>query len=101
MASPPNDIRIPRDLLPKDGRFGSGPSKIRRAQVEALQVTVKATLTISPAVRLTVREVPSATAQLAESPPSVTVCWPAMTSVRRRVAFGPSGCAVPPAICTR
>jgi phosphoserine aminotransferase len=36
MASPPNDIRIPRDLLPKDGRFGSGPSKVRPEAVQAL-----------------------------------------------------------------
>jgi len=32
-------IRIPADLLPGDGRFGSGPSKIRPAQVEALVAT--------------------------------------------------------------
>lgn len=29
-------IIIPADLLPADGRFGSGPSKVRPAQVEAL-----------------------------------------------------------------
>jgi len=29
-------LRIPRDLLPEDGRFGSGPSRVRDAQVEAL-----------------------------------------------------------------
>ncbi len=29
-------MRIPADLLPADGRFGSGPSRIRPAQVEAL-----------------------------------------------------------------
>lgn len=29
-------IEIPRDLLPADGRFGCGPSKVRPAQVEAL-----------------------------------------------------------------
>ncbi|SDQ65479.1 phosphoserine transaminase [Quadrisphaera sp. DSM 44207] len=29
-------ITIPVDLLPRDGRFGSGPSKVRPAQVEAL-----------------------------------------------------------------
>jgi phosphoserine aminotransferase len=38
VANPtPTDIRIPPDLLPKDGRFGSGPSKVRPAAVEALQ----------------------------------------------------------------
>ena len=29
-------ITIPADLLPEDGRFGSGPSKVRPAQVDAL-----------------------------------------------------------------
>ena len=29
-------ITIPADLLPGDGRFGSGPSKVRAAQVEAV-----------------------------------------------------------------
>ena len=30
------DIVIPADLLPTDGRFGCGPSKIRGAQLETL-----------------------------------------------------------------
>ncbi|WP_370326247.1 phosphoserine transaminase [Euzebya sp.] len=30
------DITIPPDLLPADGRFGCGPSKVRQASVEAL-----------------------------------------------------------------
>ena len=30
------DIKIPAELLPGDGRFGSGPSKVRPAQIEAL-----------------------------------------------------------------
>ena len=29
-------IELPRDLMPSDGRFGSGPSKVRAAAVEAL-----------------------------------------------------------------
>lgn len=36
MAASPEDIRIPADLLPADGRFGSGPSRVRKAQVDAL-----------------------------------------------------------------
>ncbi|MDO4255199.1 MAG: phosphoserine transaminase [Kocuria sp.] len=32
----PHSIAIPQHLLPSDGRFGSGPSKVRREQVEAL-----------------------------------------------------------------
>src|SRR6476661_3972012 len=34
--SPLPDIKIPRDLLPSDGRFGCGPSKVRPEQVAAL-----------------------------------------------------------------
>ncbi len=34
--SSPDTIKIPTDLLPRDGRFGSGPSKIRAEQVAAL-----------------------------------------------------------------
>ncbi|HUC23493.1 MAG TPA: phosphoserine transaminase [Streptosporangiaceae bacterium] len=34
--SDPAQIAIPAGLLPSDGRFGSGPSRIRDAQVEAL-----------------------------------------------------------------
>jgi phosphoserine aminotransferase len=32
-------VRIPADLLPRDGRFGAGPSKVRPAQLEALVAT--------------------------------------------------------------
>jgi phosphoserine aminotransferase len=32
----PGDVVIPAELLPRDGRFGSGPSRIRKEQVEAL-----------------------------------------------------------------
>lgn len=31
-----NDIVIPAHLLPRDGRFGAGPSKVRQAQLDAL-----------------------------------------------------------------
>ncbi len=34
--SSPDTPKIPADLLPRDGRFGSGPSKIRAEQVAAL-----------------------------------------------------------------
>jgi phosphoserine aminotransferase len=36
MVVDPTAIQIPADLKPADGRFGSGPSKVRPAQVEAL-----------------------------------------------------------------
>ncbi|MCG2621039.1 phosphoserine transaminase [Arthrobacter sp. I2-34] len=34
--SDPQSIRIPADLLPEDGRFGAGPSKVRPEQIDAL-----------------------------------------------------------------
>jgi phosphoserine aminotransferase len=34
---PPPEIQIPSDLLPSDGRFGSGPSKVRQEAVAALE----------------------------------------------------------------
>src|SRR4051812_23739919 len=30
------DIKLPADLMPSDGRFGSGPSKVRQGALEAL-----------------------------------------------------------------
>jgi phosphoserine aminotransferase len=36
MSPTPDDIAIPAELLPHDGRFGSGPSKVRPEAVEAL-----------------------------------------------------------------
>jgi phosphoserine aminotransferase len=33
------DIRLPPELHPSDGRFGSGPSKIRQDAVDALAAT--------------------------------------------------------------
>ncbi|MBU3689375.1 MAG: phosphoserine transaminase [Acidimicrobiales bacterium mtb01] len=35
-AKDPRSIRLSADLLPRDGRFGCGPSKVRDAQIEAL-----------------------------------------------------------------
>jgi phosphoserine aminotransferase len=34
---PPPEIRIPEHLLPADGRFGSGPSKVRQEAVASLE----------------------------------------------------------------
>jgi phosphoserine aminotransferase len=36
-VSDPTTIKIPAELLPQDGRFGSGPSKVRPAQVDYLR----------------------------------------------------------------
>ena len=35
-AKSPQEIRIPSELLPRDGRFGCGPSKVRPEQLAAL-----------------------------------------------------------------
>ncbi len=35
-AADPTTLKLPSELLPSDGRFGCGPSKVRPAQVEAL-----------------------------------------------------------------
>jgi phosphoserine aminotransferase len=35
-AKTPQEIRIPSELLPRDGRFGCGPSKVRPEQLSAL-----------------------------------------------------------------
>jgi phosphoserine aminotransferase len=39
VSGTPPDIAIPDDLKPADGRFGSGPSKVRPEAVEALAAT--------------------------------------------------------------
>jgi phosphoserine aminotransferase len=39
MAPSTPDISIPAELLPRDGRFGSGPSKVRPEAVDALAAT--------------------------------------------------------------
>lgn len=39
-----NSITIPADLLPVDGRFGAGPSKVRQEQVDALAAASKTIL---------------------------------------------------------
>ena len=31
-----SQLQIPADLLPSDGRFGAGPSKVRKEQVDAI-----------------------------------------------------------------
>jgi phosphoserine aminotransferase len=38
MPEPP-DIQLPADLIPRDGRFGSGPARIRTEEVDALAGT--------------------------------------------------------------
>ena len=68
MANPtPSDIRIPADLLPRDGRFGSGPSKVRPEAVDALKESGRNLLGTShrqPAVRSLVGRIRSGLREL-------------------------------------
>lgn len=64
-------VRIPADLLPADGRFGSGPSRIRTAQLQALQAAgadVLGTSHRQEPVRSLVRRVRHGVAQLFDLP---------------------------------
>ena len=54
------DITIPTDILPADGRFGSGPSKVRQETVDALAKVAPSLLGTShrrPAVKDQVRRI--------------------------------------------
>ena len=67
MATTPADIRIPTDLLPGDGRFGAGPSKVRDAQVSALAAAGRSPLGTShrqEPVRALVRRIRTGLAEL-------------------------------------
>ncbi len=61
------DLEIPAALLPADGRFGSGPSKVRQEAVEALAKAAPTLLGTShrrPAVKDVVRRVRAGLAEL-------------------------------------
>ena len=67
----PTDVRIPADLLPSDGRFGSGPSKVPQAAVEALAAVAPTYLGTShrrPGVRSVVGRVRSGLGRLFSLP---------------------------------
>jgi phosphoserine aminotransferase len=66
-----SDIVIPKDLLPGDGRFGSGPSKVRREAVAALAGAGPSYLGTShrrEGVRSVVRRLRNGLAELFELP---------------------------------
>ncbi len=71
MAIDPTTIKIPAEILPADGRFGCGPSKIRVAQVDALRAVATSVLGTShrqKTVRDQVGRVRSGLAQLFSLP---------------------------------
>ena len=84
-------ITIPADLLPADGRFGCGPSKVRPEQVAAVVAASRKVLGTShrkPQVRDLVGQVRSGLAELFSLPPGweivlgnggTTVFWDAAT----------------------
>jgi phosphoserine aminotransferase len=72
----PADIRIPHDLLPADGRFGCGPSKVRPEAVDALAAAAGGYLGTShrqKGVRSVVARLRSGLAQLLSLPPGYEV----------------------------
>ena len=67
MATPVPDIRIPPEIHPTDGRFGSGPAKVRDEAVDALAARARSFLGTShrrPAVKDVVRSVQDGLADL-------------------------------------
>jgi phosphoserine aminotransferase len=71
MADPTPAIRIPADLLPADGRFGSGPSKVRADAVAALAAAAPTYLGTShrrDGVRSVVKRIRAGLRQLFELP---------------------------------
>lgn len=100
-----HDITIPAHLLPTDGRFGSGPSKIRRAQVDALAGPAASLLGTShrqAPVRALVGRVRAGLAALLELPDGYeivlgnggsTLFWDVATLclIEDRAAFGTFG----------
>ena len=71
MIRPMETVTIPTDLLPADGRFGCGPSKVRPAQVDmlaALGTTLLGTSHRQAPVRSLVRRVREGVAALLGAP---------------------------------
>jgi phosphoserine aminotransferase len=67
MATTPPDIRIPADLLPADGRFCCGPSKVRQEAVDALAAEARDYLGTShrqPGVRFMVARLRNGLAEM-------------------------------------
>ena len=67
MTPSDRDIRVPADLLPSDGRFGSGPAKVRDEAVAELAVGASSFLGTShrrPAVKDVVRNIREGLADL-------------------------------------
>jgi phosphoserine aminotransferase len=76
MTTPVPDIRIPPEHLPLDGRFGSGPAKVRDEAVEALAAGARSLLGTShrrPAVKDVVRNIQEGLADLYGLPPGYEV----------------------------
>lgn len=69
--STPAEIRIPADLLPRDGRFGSGPSRVRPEAARALAEAADTYLGTShrrDGVKSVVRRIQSGLGELFELP---------------------------------
>jgi len=87
----PQDIRLPASILPVDGRFGCGPSKVRPAQIDAVvaaSTSIMGTSHRKPQVKALVGSVRSGLAELFSLPDGweivlgnggTTVFWDAAT----------------------
>ncbi|WKD58924.1 phosphoserine transaminase [Corynebacterium caspium] len=67
----PANFSLPADLLPADGRFGCGPSKVRAAQIEAVVAGATAIIGTShrqPAVKNVVGSIRAGLAELFQLP---------------------------------
>ncbi|MCG2802862.1 MAG: phosphoserine transaminase [Cellulomonas sp.] len=105
MPADPTTVTIPAELLPRDGRFGSGPSKIRPEQVSALAGAGRSLLGTShrqKPVRAVVGRIRAGLAALFDLPDGYevvlgnggsTAFWDVATSclVERRSAHGVHG----------
>ena len=90
-AVDPHDIRLPHSLLPADGRFGCGPSKVRTEQIDAIvagATTILGTSHRKPQVKSGVASIRAGLADLFSLPDGweivlgnggTTVFWDAAT----------------------
>lgn len=63
-----SDISLPDTLLPQDGRFGSGPSKVRASQVSAVTAAPLGTSHRKPAIKNIVGQIREGMAELFQLP---------------------------------
>lgn len=63
-----DSIKIPAELLPTDGRFGAGPSKVRKEQISAINNSIMGTSHRQAAVKSQVGRVRDGLSQFFKLP---------------------------------